>query len=196
MINLLPEKNKKELLMERNRRVVLILCYLVLFFAVSLGIIFLIIQVYLSQQINVNQNILAKGEEQFSQSAVQEAQSKIKTANTSFRNLNVFYGSKIYYTEVLEKISGVLLEGFYLTNLSIKLNVKESKKSMDDGSVKIEVERKVMGTLSGFAPLREDLLIFKEKLENEEGFSEIFFPSSNWVNKEDINFYLTFEIVI
>ena len=196
MINLLPEKNKEELLMERNKRIIHILCSLILFFIVSLFLIFLGIKFYLSNQVKLNQKILEESKEKFSQSEVQNIQDKIELANSSFSKLRAFYNGKVYFSEILEKISTILPEGFSLDNLSIKLDVKENKIPQVDGTEKIEVERKVITNLSGFAPLREDLRAFKDKLEAEKSFKNIFFPSSNWVNKENINFYLVFEIVI
>jgi len=196
MINLLPEKNKNNLLMERSKRIILIFCFLVLFFILSLVLFFSIIKIYVGRQIAVNQELLTESKERFSQSEVQEVQDKIELANSSFSKLNTFYNSKVYFSEILERVSGILPDGFYLNNLSIKLDVKESKVPKDDGSVDIKVDRKVIITLSGFAPLREDLRAFKEKLEAENGFENIFFPSSNWVNKKNIDFYLVFEISI
>ncbi len=196
MINLLPEKNKDALLMERNKRVVLVFCFLILFFLILLVLIFSGIKFYLDKQISVNQISLIESKERFSQSEVQEVQDEIELANSSFSKLNIFYNRKIYFSEILEKISNILPEGFFLDNLSIKLDVKENKISNDDGTENIEVERKVTATVSGFAPLREDLRAFKDKLETENSFKNIFFPSSNWVNKENINFYLVFEISI
>ncbi|MBU3942423.1 hypothetical protein KKA24_00390 [Patescibacteria group bacterium] len=196
MINLLPEKNKDALLMERNKRVVLIFCFLILFFIVLLVLIFSEIKFYLDKQISANQVLLVESKEKFSQSEVQEIQDKIELANSSFSKLNIFYNREVYFSDILEKISNILPERFSLDNLSIKLDVKENKIQKDDGTKEIEVERKVIATISGFAPLREDLRAFKDKLETEVTFKNIFFPSSNWVNKENINFYLVFEISI
>lgn len=196
MINLLPEKNRRELVMERNKAVIMIFCFLVLFFIISLVLVFFANKVYLNNQLSESKLLLAESKEKFSQSEVQGVQDQIKLANSSFSKLSAFYNSRVYFSEVLEKVSNILPDGFYLDNLSIKLNVKENKISKEDGSEDIEVERRVIVTLSGFAPLREDLRAFKESLEAEESFENIFFPSSNWVNKQDIDFYLVFEISI
>ena len=196
MINLLPEKNKQALLMERNRKITYILCFLVVFFLLILTLLLFIIRIYLNEKIVSSEIFLTESQNQLSGSEIIEIQNRNEIANKSFSKLNIFYNRKVYFSEVVEKISNILPEDFYLTNLFIDLDVKETKKSNDDGSVRIDVDRNVLVTLSGFAPVRERLLDFKNNLEKEERFKDIVFPSSNLIKKENIDFYITFKIKI
>lgn len=192
MINLLPQKDKEKLLIGKSKRMAIILCFLILFFLIYLTISLFIVKIYLKGQLISSEIFLEESEKQFLQSETQEFQDKIKSANQSFNELNSFYKKKVYFSEVLEKIAAVFPKDFYLTNFSIVLNVKEKKK--DDEAVGIE--RTIKSSLSGFAPTREGLLVFKEGLEKEGSFENIFFPISNWSSKENINFYITFDISI
>lgn len=192
MINLLPQKDKERLLIGKNKRITIILCFLLLFFLVYLMISLFVIKIYLNGQLVSSEAFLEESEKQFLQSETQELQDKIKSANKSFGELNSFYEREVYFSKVLEKIAVVFPEDFYLTNFSIKLDVKEKK----EGSDVIEVNRTIRSSLSGFAPTRESLLIFKEGLEKDGSFENISFPISNWASKKNINFYVTFDISI
>lgn len=192
MINLLPQKDKEKLLAGKSKRMAIILCFLILFFLIFLTITLFVINVYSSGQLTSSEIFLEENKKQFLQSEIQELQDKIESANKSFNELSSFYEKEIYFSEILKKIAIVFPEDFYLTNFSIKLDVKEKKKETDV----IEVNRTIRSSFSGFAPTREGLLVFKKNLEGNSGFKNIFFPISNWAKKENINFYITFDIPI
>ncbi len=192
MINLLPQKDKEKLLIGKNKRMSIILCFLILFFLIYLIIALFIVKIYLNGQLASNKVFLEESEKQFSQSETQELQDKIESANKSFSGLNSFYDKKVYFSKLLEKIAVIFPENFYLTNFSIMLDVKEKKEE----NVVVETTRTIRASLSGFAPTREELLTFKENLEKDGSFENISFPISNWASKENINFYVTFDISI
>lgn len=187
MINLIPEKNRKRLLMKKNKKIAIIISSLLLFFLVCLILILLFISIYINGQVRLNKEFLAHSQKEFHESEVQEFQEKIKSADALFKDISTFYNRNVYSSEVLKKISDIFPENFYLTNFSMKLDIKEKEEA---------IERNIMVTLSGFAPLREDLLSFKESLEKEDSFKDVSFPASNWVNRKDINFYITFELAL
>jgi hypothetical protein len=180
MINLLPTKEKEVLLAELRKRMIIILCFLFLFFLVCLVLISFSIRIYLGGQIESQKTFLAESEKEFVESESQELQEKIKSANQRFKELSSFYKGKVYFFEISEKIAKTLPNTFYLTDFSLKLLQ----------------EKEVMVSLSGFAPLREDLFEFKKNLEQEENFKEVSFPPANWVKAKDINFHVTFKIYL
>lgn len=196
MINLLPQQDKDRLSAERKRRAAIIIYSLLVFFIICLVFIFNVLRIYIDTQILSKQALLIESEKQFLQSETQGMQDKIKLANSSFSQLDIFYQRKVYFSQILEKISNILPKNCRLFNISINFDVKEKKEELEDGTEKIEAERKILGSLSGFAPLREDLLNFKEGLEKEEYFKNVSFPASNWISKENINFFINFEAEI
>ena len=179
MINLLSQKEKEILLMELRKRIIIILCFLFIFFLVCLILILFSIRIYLGGQIESQRTFLVESEKQFIQSESQELQEKIKSANQRFKELSSFYGEKVYFFEISEKIARTLPNTFYLTDFSLKLSE----------------EKQIMISLSGFAPLREELFQFKKNLE-EEDFKDVSFPPANWVKAKDINFHITFKIYL
>jgi len=171
MINLLPPEQKKELLEETSLKLTLILGILFLSFLLSLFLILFSVKISIFRDLEVQKAFLEEREKIISLN--QNFEKEIKESNLSLSNLDSFYRGKINLIQILEKISGILPPGTYLTNLNFNL---------------------FQISLSGFSPTREILLSFKENLESEKEFSEVYFPPENWVKPSDINFSVTFKI--
>lgn len=173
MINLLPPAEKVKLSSEKNKRIIIILWLLFLFFLICSILILFSIKTYIQAQVRSQQYLLTESKKEKNQSEIEDLQKEIMLVNSSLTELNSFYQDEIYLSDILEKISQVLPEELYLTNLSIIFP-----------SV----------SLSGFAPTTEALFEFKENLETEPIFREIYFPPANWVDLVDIDFSVTFVI--
>jgi len=181
MINLLPLKEKKELLMERTKRMVIILWFLFLFFLICLALILLSIKIYVQGQIDSNKTYLANTEKEFLESESEEYRAYITEANSKIEELNSFYEKRVNFSSILERISALLPADIYLTDISLKHIVEgEDKKN------------KIIVALSGFAPLVDDVVEFENNLQEE--FEDVNFPLSNWVKEKDIDIYITFKI--
>ena len=173
MINLLPIIEKEKLLSEKNERIAIILWLLLLFFLTCSVLILFSIKTYIQTQVKSQQYLLTEVKREKNQSEIENLKEEINSINSSLTKLNSFYQNGIYFSDILEKISKTLPKELYLTNLSIVFP-----------SV----------SLSGSAPTTETLFEFKENLEKEPGFKEIFFPPANWVDLTDIDFSVTFII--
>jgi len=173
MINLLPPVEKGKFSSEKNKKIITILWLLVLFFLTCSILILFSIKTYIQAQVKSQQYLLIEAEKEKDQSEADDLQEEINSMNLSLTKLDSFYQNQTYLSDILEKISQVLPEELYLTNLSIAFS-----------SVSI----------SGFAPATETLFEFKENLEKEPSFKEISFPPANWVDLTDINFSVTFTI--
>jgi Tfp pilus assembly protein PilN len=178
MINLLPPEEKNILIQEERFKLILILGIVFLSALLSLILILFSIRIYISSQTDSEKTIFIQEEEKVKTAGFQELQEKITLANKNLSNLNSFYQNQIYFTEILEIISGTLPSGTYLSNLSLK--------PLGGGVLDCN--------LSGFAPTREVLLDFKKNLETEKTIKEIYFPPANWVESKDIDFNITFKI--
>ena len=178
MINLLPLQQKEYLLVQKRLRLVLILEILFLSFLISLALILFWVKISIFRDLEIQKTFLEEKERMISIN--QELEEEIKTANLSFSNLNSFYRKEGNLTQVLEKTSGTLPSGTYLTGFGFSLAQKK--------------EDMVQISLSGFCPDRETLLTFKRNLENENGFLEIYFPPENWAKPTDINFSVNFKL--
>jgi len=178
MINLLPKEQKLEISILRQFILISIWEFLIASFLISLILIFLLVKIPIQEEIKVTQISLAEKEKELSLN--KELEKKIENFNLSLSQIYSFYQNQIIFSEVLEKIIQTIPQGIYLTNLNISLSEKKGEP--------------LNVSLSGFSPNRDLLLSFKENLEKEVSFSEIFFPIETWTKKENINFSLTFKI--
>lgn len=178
MINLLPPSAKESLQKEEKYRLILIFGILVLLFLFSLSLILFAVKIYISGQVE-SQKILVNLEQiEFKSSQAQEIEKEIKSINTDLSKLDSFYKSRVNWTKLLERTSGTLPEGVYLTNLSLN----------PISPALIEAR------IAGYCPTREILFNFKKKLEQEPDFKQIYFPPTTWVKPKDIDFNLTFNL--
>jgi Tfp pilus assembly protein PilN len=187
MINLLPPKEKKELLMERTKRMIIILWFLFLFFLTCFILILLSIKIYIQGQIDYNKTYLASTEQEFLKSERAEFMNKVISANLDLQKISSFYEKRIDFSDVLEKISTFLPADIYLNEISFRYIVEGEKENRKE---------KMTVVLSGFAPFTEDVTEFENNLKKEKQFEDINFPLSNWVEEKDINLYVTFSIAL
>ncbi len=179
MINLLSPEEKNRLLLEERKKIITILWFLFLFFLFCFTLILFSIRFYLQGQVESQKIIFQQTQKSTEQFEIKEFQEKFNSFNIALVNLDSFYKQKVYFSEILEKISKILHEEAYLTNISVTLSTDK--------------ETPAQVALSGFIPNRENLFEFKKTLEKEEGIKEVSFPPTNWVNPVDINFFVTFK---
>lgn len=180
MINLLPPSEKQNLLEEERWKLILILVLIVFVFFISLILIFLSLNIYVSSQLEAQKVILSQKEAE--KTEIQDFQKEINQANQTISELNSFYEKAVSITGFLDKISNLLPKDVFLTDISVSPIKKE--------------ENKFQVSLSGYAPLIENLIELRENLKKENEFSQIYFPSSIWVETKDINFSITFQAII
>jgi len=183
MINLLPAQQKEEILQEKRWKLTLIAGIIILAFLICLVLMLFSIEIYISGQIEAQKVFLEIKEKEFESTGVQNLEKELNLANQTVLKLGSFYQRELNLTEILERVSGTLPPGTYLTTLSLTPLTVTGKE-----------EFVAQVSLSGFAPTREILLELKENLEQEKLFSETYFPPSNWVKPTDIDFSVSFKI--
>lgn len=186
MINLIPPKEKEKLSIERVKRMIIIFWFLVFFFILCLVLILLAVRIYAKSQFAVQQSYAASIKKEFKKESIEEVKSKVQFINSNLDKMNSFYENKFYFSSLIEKISQTLPENLYLNEFSI---ISLKKNSTED-----EYVLKI--SLAGFSPSRDDLLEFKGNLESRKEFVSVTFPASNWVEKINIDFSVSFEIAI
>lgn len=175
MINLLPLSEKQILSQEKQLRGILLLGAIMIFLFFLFSLILFFIKIDLGHKLSTQKQILEIQQKEFEGSEVKELEQEIEYLNKMFSNLDSCYEDKFYFTDILDSFSKIVPDGLYLTNFSCNENQK-----------KISV--------SGISRDREVLSEFKMGLEQEKNFRNIYFPPSNWIAPENINFFISFEI--
>jgi len=179
MLNLLPQKEKEELIQEESFKLVLVLGILILIFLICLSLILFSIGISIGGQLAIEKALLSQKETEISH--LRDLEKEIKNLNLTFSKLDSFYQKNPNFVKILEITSKTLLPGTYLTSFNFNPLAKDKKYL---GEV----------ILNGYSPTREILLEFKKNLEQEELFQEVYFPPANWVEPTDINFTVNFKI--
>lgn len=179
-INLLPEKEKKELQIEETaRKLFLVFLFLFIFLLVLIFILFSL-KIYILSQVKIAQDILQSKEEFLSSSRFQNFKKIIEKTNQDFSKIKNFYAEQTFLSPILEKLSNLIPQTIYFTNLSFRKIFQETE-------FLAEIH------ISGYAKTRQDLFFFKKDLETEKEFKDVYFSPSSWVTPTDIEFSLSFK---
>lgn len=178
MINLLPPDQKKELRLLENFKIALSLEILLGISLIFIVLIFLSINFFISGEAKTKKILYEQRQEELETFQMQNLQNNLITFNNTLSSLSFFYRSQTDSVEIIEKIVETIPDRILLNNLSMSPNLKNS----------------ISFNLSGFAENRDFLLEFKNNLEKEELFSEVFFPPSSFLKPVNIIFSVTFKI--
>ena len=179
LINLLPEREKKELFLEKTKKLVIILGNIFLVTLTCLILLLFTIQIYINGEVKSEIIILEQTKKTYEKTEAQNLQNEIKKHNRDLLRLNKFYKDQLYPSDVLEKLSEIIPQEIYFTNLSFK----------KEGNT-------IKATISGFSKTRERLTFFRKELEGKNIFKNINFSQESWIKPVNADFHLTFEIVL
>lgn len=182
MINLLPPQQKEGLEKEENFRLTLILGVLLFAFLICFSLILFAFTVFLTGEMEAQEILFNQRKIELESPQMQRLEENLVRLNTTLIQLESFYQGQLDSTDTFEQISKTLPLGTYLTNLTVSYTTDKN------------AAWRASCSLSGFSPNRKLLLEFKENLEQEENFQEIYFPPTNWVQPENINFSAAFKI--
>lgn len=185
MINLLPEKEKKELESGKNRKVILILGILCLLFLACLILLLFLFKIYFFSQVNSQKQLLFDKERELkSIPQFQDFRQTIKETNQELVKVKNFYQKQILIAPILESLSKLVPSKIYFTRLFIqKPEIAEEEK---DYLFKINVW--------GYAENRENLFLFRKALSESDDFKEVDVSLQSWLEPTDIDFSLTLKI--
>lgn len=186
MLNLLPPKYKEALRKEENLRLVLILEMSFGVFLIALALILFTIKIHIGGAVERQQIFVELKNKELSQ--VKPIEEKLNLVNKKVEGLESFYQNQFDLTDFLGRISELLPEGVHLNSFSFQKDYNPPTALKGEKYIwKIN--------LSGFAPTVEKLLEFKNNLEKQNGFKEIYFPAAIWLQSRDINFDMRFIVV-
>lgn len=179
MINLLPPEEKIKLLLEKRKKLIIILGMIVLIPLFCLILILLSVKFYILGEVDSKKIILEQAEKEYQTPAFLTFKDIIQKNNKILVELESFYKKETYFSKALKIISNITRpKNLYLTNMSLDKNE----------NYKIKV------AASGFSKTREDLLIFQKNINEIKEIKNVNFSPESWFNSQDVRFYLTFEI--
>jgi hypothetical protein len=178
MINLLPTEEKKQLFLDKRRKLTIVFNIVILVALICLNLILLSIKFYVLADVDIQKNVLDGIKNQSESPEYISFSETIKKYNATIGDINSFYLNKTYFSHILETILNIQKpENLYLTNFSIE---------KQGGQINVNI--------SGASDSRDDLLIFKKNLEETPQVKNLLFSKSSWVSPYDVKFSLTFQI--
>lgn len=179
MINLLPPEEKEKLFLKKKEKLVIILGITVLVSLICLILILSSIKVYVATEANALKITSEQAIKEYQTPNFLNFKNIVQKYNKIILQLENFYEQKLYFSQALKIISSIQRpDGLYLTDISLNKN----------GDKKIKV------TVAGTSDSRENLLIFKKNIEEDQRIENPYFSPETWTNPQNINFNLSFEI--
>ncbi len=174
-LNLLPPKEKKDLEFEKTYTFVISVIMIIFIFGGLVASILYGIQAILSTNLHVLNYQISFKKQQIESGKYSKLSEDITNLNDQLKLLAQLETNHEYPSKIIKDWANLVPSGIQITSLSIDL-LKE------DLSIK------------GKAKTRNDLLTFKENLENSKKFKNIQSPLSNLVLDKDIVFEFSGEL--
>ena len=178
MINLLPPEEKRELILKKKNRIIIILGFVFVFFLICLTLVLFSVKIFLLGENVIQKQRLDEVSKDYNSASLTLAAKDIKEYNKTLDGLDYFYKNQIYVNDALKSFLNISMpKGVYL------INVLVARKT--ENSVTIDVY--------GFSDSRDNLLVFKSNVEKEKLIKNPIFSQDSWVKSQNVNFYLTFQ---
>jgi len=175
MLNLLPKKEKEDLKRRLLNRYIsffgLFLIAIILFLIAILVAIYSVL--YLTQTRIKQSNVLFTQAQELEKQVSSLNKDLADFINQRLEYINKIEKEKIYWSQVLEKLTQTIPNNIRLSSLEIDEKVK----------------------IAGYAKTRDDLILLQKILEREPQFKELESPLSNFVKQQDIDFFFAFKIL-
>lgn len=183
MINLLPPQEKEELVLQKYKRLVIVLGNMTLIILICLTLILFALKFYVLSEIDLQKINLDLAQKKYEADDTNSLKQTISQYNELLIKIDNFYKKNILVSDILVDLLKIdRPKGLYFQDISI------DRPQRNEASL---VAMKI--SINGFANTREDLSIFKENLEKNSQFKNVSFPPQNWVREKDINFSATLE---
>jgi len=179
LINLLPDNQKKEIRQEEKLKIVSILGLILIAYLLSLGLLLFLVKGFLDADLEIQK--IYYNDKKASLESLKGLEEETASVNTKILKLKNFYSGQTDYTEIFNKLYPKIPADVYLSSISFL--------SKNDKGISISMQ--------GSSDTREGLNLLKTNLEGaEEDFSDVFFPPESWIKKNNINFSISFNILI
>ncbi len=172
-INLIPRAKKEAIAKNKKLKLVIKLEIIISLALVSFFMVLMSFQYISNLNLNVYLNEQKKNENLTQYSKINQYDINFKQANLKIENVIAIEKQQLYWSKMFTQLSTIIFPGITIDNLST-----------EDFKV----------TMQGEADTRDELIIFKDKLDKNSCFFDVSLPLSNLVNKNNINFKISFQI--
>ncbi len=176
MINLLPPKEKKNILDRKIEKLIIIMGGMILFSLTFFISLLFSINFYVETALESEMISLEQLEKDYLQSDAYQLQELIVGYNNKFAQARTSYGTRTVFTDSIERVTSLKPEGVAFKNLSMRKS-----------------EAGIIFSVSGFSRTRANLISFRDDLERSESISNINFSPLSWVRPNNVDFQLAFE---
>lgn len=177
MINLLPKSEQKKLkrAFAYKRLFLISIFFLIALFALSLFLF--LVNRFVIFSLNKVQKELDQARKEFIGFPLKELEREIGLINKQLREFSTKRERQVLFSKFLEKLTPFVPSSINFSSIF--------GKRLDKDRLRVKA--------SGFAKNRETLFLFKETLEKEKSFENIYFDLSSWLKPKDINFSFSLE---
>ncbi len=186
MINLLPEQLKKDLRKLESRKKIFIILSFLAVALIFLSLLFSGLEKYVGAKVKTMRDGLAVLQEKLNVPEFNEFQKEVREINQDLLKIQSYFKEQIFIAPIFEKLARIVPQTIYFSSFSFQKKTKEIEK---DGIKKTILVFNVY--ISGWAENRDDLYLFKQKLEQELMFENINFLPNAWLKPKDIDFSFT-----
>jgi Tfp pilus assembly protein PilN len=214
--NLLPKEKREEI---KKEKIFLFLVGILKVAILSLLIIFtIILSIYFSLvYLSYSQKAIfetAKNNPNIKSALLVEE--KIKNINNLLNDVSDVQSKIVYLAPVIERISSLLPEGTYLTELNIERKVEgqnqgnqgtsqgetlESQASPSPTSSSVPTSQEfqikkeyIEVNIKGVAKERQDVILLEERLRSQKDFTNLVVPPANLLKAKEADFEFTFRL--
>ncbi len=178
MINLLPPQEQEELLVLKNKKLVIILGTVIVTSLIGFTLVLLSLKFYVLENIRYHQSIISTLNNNAEAPNLSSLKTTIQKYNTLFTSVEAFYKNEMYVSDALVSVLQISRpKGLYFTGLFAE-----------------KAENAVSMSISGISDTRDSLLLFKQNLEDGKRLRNVYFPPDSWIKPTNINFYITLQV--
>lgn len=185
MINLLPPQEKEHLLLEKRKKLIIILGWVFLMFLIFLTLVLFSVKFYILTQASWQEEVLTDLKNTYQTPDFLFFKDIIQKHNLSLKTADNFYKKEIYVSNALKAIAAIdRPAALHLTDVTVGHLPLQPGQAQDT----------MLVTIFGVSDTRDSLVIFKSNVEQIHNIKNVYFPPNNWIKSADINFYMTFEV--
>jgi len=175
-INLLPpkqiEKIRLTILYQNVLSSLLIVFLMILFLTIILALVLIFLNL---NYLNIEKKINAQQIQTIETESINSMQTKVKDLNDNLLKIKTIQDKRSHLYDVLDKVNEELFK-------SVKVYTLDISREKDVNLISV----------TGNAPLRENLVAIRNILNTDPHYKEVDFPLANLANPKNINFRFSF----